>query len=60
MVLSNADPVLIKCMGNVVQTIPRKRVSSLMPLGRSLMYDPAVLGLNAQAIADIAAYLRSL
>jgi hypothetical protein len=30
------------------------------PLGRSLMFDPANLGLNAQGIADIAAYLRSL
>ncbi|MEY5009824.1 MAG: hypothetical protein RLZZ253_963, partial [Verrucomicrobiota bacterium] len=42
MVLSNGDPVLMKCMGNMVQTVPRSRVASLSPLGRSLMYDPAV------------------
>jgi hypothetical protein len=35
-------------------------VASLNPLGRSLMYDPAVLGLTAQSVADIVAYLRSL
>ena len=60
MVLSNGDPVLMKCMGNMVQTVPRSRVASLNPLGRSLMYDPAVLGLTAQSVADIVAYLRSL
>jgi hypothetical protein len=29
-------------------------------LTRSLMYDPANMGLNAQSIADIVAYLKSL
>lgn len=60
MVLSNADPLIVKCMGGLVQTIPGARVAKVEPLGRSLMYDPANLGLNAQGIADIAAYLRSL
>jgi putative heme-binding domain-containing protein len=60
MVLSNSDPLIVKCMGGLVQTIPGARVAKVEPLGRSLMVDPANLGLNAQAIADIAAYLRSL
>lgn len=60
MVLSNGDPLIVKCMGGVVQTIPKGRVKSVEPLGRSLMYDPANLGLTPQAVADIAAYLRSL
>lgn len=60
MVLSNGDPLIVKCMGGVVQTIPKSRVKSVESLGRSLMYDPANLGLTPQAIADIAAYLRSL
>lgn len=60
MVLSNGDPLIVKCMGGVVQTIPKGRVKSVEPLGRSLMYDPANLGLTPQAIADIAAYLKSL
>lgn len=60
MVLSNGDPLIVKCMGGVVQTIPKSRVKSVEPLGRSLMYDPANLGLTPQAVVDIAAYLRSL
>ncbi len=58
MLLSNGDPYIMKCMGGIVQTIPKTRVASLKPLGRSLMYDPALLGLSAQSIADIVAYLR--
>ena len=58
--LSSADPVILKCMGGTVQTIPRSRIASMKGLGRSLMYDPAVLGLTPQAIADIVAYLKSL
>ncbi len=60
MVLSGGDPLIVKCMGGLVQTIPKERVAKVEPLGRSLMYDPANLGLEARAIADIAAYLRSL
>jgi len=60
MVLSNGDPLIVKCMGGLVQTIPKGRVKSVEPLGRSLMYDPANLGLTPQGVADIAAYLKSL
>ncbi len=58
--LSNADPVIIKSMGGAVQTVPRARVRELRPLGRSLMMTPAQMGLDDQAVADLAAYLRSL
>jgi putative membrane-bound dehydrogenase-like protein len=60
MVLASGDPLIIKSMGGVVQTIPKDRIKSVEPLGRSLMYDPANLGLTAQSIADITAYLKSL
>ncbi len=60
MVLSAGDPLIIKCMGGVVQTVPADRVKSVEPLGRSLMYDPANLALTPEAIADIVAYLKSL
>ncbi|MEQ1851212.1 MAG: dehydrogenase, partial [Chthoniobacteraceae bacterium] len=60
MVLSDGDPLLIKCMGGLVQTVPRSRIESVKPLGRSLMYDAAQLGLDAQRISDIATYLKSL
>jgi putative membrane-bound dehydrogenase-like protein len=58
-VLAKGDPVIIKTMGGQVQTVPRNRVKSIKDLKRSLMYSADILGLNAQTLADIAAYLRS-
>jgi hypothetical protein len=43
-----------------VQTIPRERVASVTRMSKSLMYEPSQLGLTAQGIADIVAYLKSL
>ena len=59
-VLSNADPVIIKSMGGVVQNVPKSKVAGINPLGRSLMYDPSTLGLTPQSISDIATYLKGL
>ena len=48
-------------MGGVVQTVPKKRIQSLQKLkGRSLMFEPSMLGLTEQSIADVVAYLKSL
>ena len=60
MVLSSGDPLIIKCMGGVVQTVPRKRIASVTKMTKSLMYEPSQLGLTAQGIADIVAYLKNL
>ena len=60
MVLSSGDPVMIKCMGGLVQTVPKERISSITKMTRSLMYQPQQLGLTPQAISDIVAYLKSL
>jgi putative membrane-bound dehydrogenase-like protein len=60
MALATGDPVVLKCMGGTLQTIPRSRIESMAQMKRSLMYEPAQLGLTAQAIADIVAYLKSL
>jgi len=59
MVLSSGDPLIIKCMGGLVQTVPRERIASVTKMERSLMYQPQMLGLTAQSIADIVAYLKS-
>jgi putative membrane-bound dehydrogenase-like protein len=58
-VLSAGDPVLIKCMGGRIQTVPQSRIKTLTRMERSLMYSPQQLGLTAQGIADIVAYLKS-
>jgi putative membrane-bound dehydrogenase-like protein len=60
MVLSDSDPLIIKCMGGVVQTIPKNRIASRTKMKTSLMYEPVMLGLTPQSIADITAYLKSL
>jgi putative membrane-bound dehydrogenase-like protein len=58
MILSSGDPLIIKCMGGLLQTVPRSRIASVTKMTKSLMYEPSQLGLNAQAIADIVAYLK--
>ncbi len=60
MVLSSGDPLIIKCMGGLVQTVPKARIKSVTKMGKSLMYEPSQLGLTAQGIADIVAFLKSL
>jgi putative heme-binding domain-containing protein len=60
MVLSEGDPLIIKCMGGLVQTIPKAKIESVKKMPRSLMYEPQLLGLDAQAIADIVVYLKTL
>lgn len=60
MVLSSGDPLIIKCMGGVIQTVPQSRILSVKKMTRSLMYTPEMLGLDAQSIVDITAYLKSL
>ncbi|MDB6140534.1 MAG: hypothetical protein JWO94_3606 [Verrucomicrobiaceae bacterium] len=59
-VLSNDDPLIVKCMGGMIQTVPKSRIQSVTPMTKSLMYQPQQLGLNGQTIADIVAYLKSL
>lgn len=58
MVLSTGDPLLIKCMSGLIQTVPQSRIASIKKMGVSLMYPPEALGLDAQAIADVVAYLK--
>ncbi|MEY3584727.1 MAG: hypothetical protein RJA48_1810, partial [Verrucomicrobiota bacterium] len=60
MVLSSGDPLMIKSMGGLVQSIPRNRIKEEKHLDRSLMFTPAQMGLTEQGVADLAAYLRSL
>lgn len=58
MVLSEGDPVIIKCLGGQTQTIAKSRIASMKRMEKSLMYSPALLNLTPQGIADMAAYLK--
>ncbi|MBL9198894.1 MAG: HEAT repeat domain-containing protein [Opitutaceae bacterium] len=58
-VLSAGNPVIIQSMGGLTQMIPSGKIASRQPLGRSLMLSAEQLGLTAQDVADIVAYLKT-
>ncbi len=59
MVLTDGDPLIIKSMGGLLQTVPKGRIESITKLESSLMLQPAQMGLTAQTIADIVAFLKN-
>jgi putative heme-binding domain-containing protein len=56
---SNSDPVVIQSTGGASQLVPAARIKSRRPLGRSLMLSAEQLGLTAQDVADVVAYLKT-
>jgi len=58
-VLASGDPTVIKSTGGQKQEIDEDRIKSVTKLERSLMWPPEVMGLTAQSVADIVAYLQS-
>jgi putative heme-binding domain-containing protein len=58
LILSGGNPLIIQSTGGVTQMIPAAQVKERKRLGRSLMLSADQLGLDAQQVADIAAYLR--
>jgi putative heme-binding domain-containing protein len=60
LVVSSGNPVVILCAGGLTQLVPPAKIKSNKPLGRSLMWTPQALGLQAQDVADLLEYLRSL
>ena len=59
LVLSNGDPLIVESMGALKQLIPADRVASRRPLRRSLMLSAEQLGLGAQDVADVVAWLKT-
>ncbi|TLD68970.1 dehydrogenase [Phragmitibacter flavus] len=59
MVLSTGNPVIIRSMGGLTQTVPRERIKQMKKMDRSLMLSAEMMGLDAQKLADIVAYLQS-
>ena len=58
LVLSGGNPLIVQSTGGVTQLIPAGQVKERKRLGRSLMLSAGQLGLSAQQVADIVAYLR--
>jgi putative heme-binding domain-containing protein len=58
MVLSGGNPLIVQSTGGVTQMIPAALVKERKRLGRSLMLSAEQLGLTAQQVANIVAWLR--
>lgn len=58
LVYTRGDPTIITSMGGLSQTIPNKQIGKRQKMPRSLMLSAGQLGLSAQDVADIAAFLK--
>jgi putative heme-binding domain-containing protein len=56
--LSGGDPTIIQSMGGVTQMVPKAAIKEKRRLDRSLMLSADQLGLSAQQVADVVAYLK--
>ncbi len=59
LVISDGNPLMIRSMGGLTQTVPKGRIASEKKMDRSLMLSAAQLGLTAQDLADLVEYLKS-
>ncbi len=61
LLLSAGDPVVIQSMGGLTQMIPARKIrgGTRQPLGRSLMLSAEQLGLSAQDVANVVAFLKT-
>jgi putative membrane-bound dehydrogenase-like protein len=57
--IKQGDPVMIRSMGNITQVIPADRITGRRRMKESLMMSAAQLGLTAQDVADLIAFLRT-
>ncbi len=58
MVLTEGDVLIVRSMGGQTQFVPKSRIASKKKMDRSLMLSGTQLGLTAQDVADIVAYMR--
>ena len=56
--IKEGDPLMMRSMGGVTQIIPADRVATRRRMAESLMMSGAQLGLTAQDVADLVAFLR--
>lgn len=59
LLIKEGDPLMMRSMGGITQIIPAHRVGARERLRGSLMMGAAQLGMNAQDVADLIAFLRS-
>ena len=59
MLLKEGDPAIILSMGGIQQIVPGDQIKQVRRLRHSLMMSAAQLGLSAQDVADVVAYLKT-
>jgi putative membrane-bound dehydrogenase-like protein len=59
LLIKEGDPMMMRSMGGVTQIIPADRVGGRRRMKESLLMSAAQLGLTAQDVADLVAFLRS-
>jgi putative membrane-bound dehydrogenase-like protein len=57
LLIKQGDPLMMRSMGGVTQIIPAERVATRRRMKESLMMSGAQLGLTAQDVADLVAFL---
>jgi len=58
-VISSGNPTIIRSMGGQTQVVPKNRIKNIKKMDKSLMFGAQMLGLDAQAVANVVAYLQS-
>lgn len=59
LLVQDGNPTIVVSMGGVTQMIPKGRVQAKRKMSRSVMLSAAQLGLTAQDVADLVAYLKA-
>jgi putative membrane-bound dehydrogenase-like protein len=59
LLIMQGDPLMMRSRGGITQIIPAGRVANRRRMPESLMMSPAALGLTAQNVADLIAFLRA-
>jgi putative heme-binding domain-containing protein len=59
LLIKQGDPLMMRSMGGITQVIPEDRVASRRRMQESLMMSGAQLGLTAQDVADLVAFLSA-
>jgi len=59
LLIKQGDPLMMRSMGNVTQIIPVSKVGGRRRMQESLMMSASQLGLSAQDVADLVAFLKS-
>jgi putative heme-binding domain-containing protein len=59
LLIKQNDPLMMRSMGGLTQIIPNDRVTARRRMQESLMMSAAQLGLTAQDVADLVAFLRA-